>query len=74
MQSVAGYTFQEILDASHPQVEHWRGVGNQGVAEIYLVPLSWEDKVEALPKKWSAFCDFEVQPFGGKLAVIIPGF
>ena len=74
LQSVAGYTFQEILDASHPQVEHWRGVGNQGVAEIYLVPLSWEDKVEALPKKWSAFCDFEVQPFGGKLAVIIPGF
>ena len=74
MQSVAGYTFQEILDASHPEVEHWRGVGNQGVAEIFLVPQSWKDRVYALPKKWSAFCDFDVQPFGGKLAIIVPGF
>lgn len=73
MQSVAGYTFQEILDASHPEVEHWRGVGNQGVAEIFLVPQSWKERVSALPKKWSAFCDFDVQPFGGKLAVIVPG-
>lgn len=74
MQSVAGYTFQEILDASHPEVEHWKGVGNQGVAEIFLVPQNWKERVSALPKKWSAFCDFDVQPFGGKLAVIVPGF
>ncbi|MAA80428.1 MAG: hypothetical protein CL916_14325 [Deltaproteobacteria bacterium] len=74
MQNVAGYTFQEILDASHPEVEHWRGVGNQGAAEIFLVPQSWKERVSALPKKWSSFCDFDVQPFGGKLAVIVPGF
>jgi hypothetical protein len=74
LQSVAGYTFQEILDASYPEAEHWKGVGNKGVAEIFLVPHAWKPRIDALPKNWGAFCDFDVQPFGGKLAVIIPDF
>lgn len=74
VQSVAGYTFQEILDASHPEIEHWKGVGDQGVAEIFLLPHSWKARIDAIPKKWNAFCDFDVQYLGSKIAVIIPGF
>ena len=73
LQTVAGYTFQEILGTNHPEVEHWKALGNKGVAEIFVVPKSWQSRMDAIPKNWSSFCDFDVQPYEGKLAVIVPG-
>ena|GEM_PF-4697915 len=73
MQTVAGYTFQEILGTNHRDVEHWKALGNKGVAEIFVVPASWRTRIDALPKNWNSFCDFDVQPYEGKLAVIVPG-
>jgi len=73
LQTVAGYTFQEILGTNHPEVEHWKALGNKGVAEIFVVPKSWQSRMDAIPKDWNSFCDFDVQPYEGKLAVIVPG-
>ncbi|MEC7985847.1 MAG: hypothetical protein VX278_11835, partial [Myxococcota bacterium] len=74
MQTVAGYNLQEIISTKKAQVEHWKAIGNSGVAEVFIVPKEWESRYRSLPKNWGAFVNFTLQDFQNKLAVIVPGF
>ena len=73
MQTIAGYTFQEILSSRNPEVEHWKAIGDKGIAEVFLLPEHWKNRIEVLPKRWNAFCDFDLHYVDQKLAIIVPG-
>ena len=68
----AGYLLKESLPTTLEGVQHWRGEGDDGVADIYIGDERLRERAGSLPK-WGPFAKFTVGEDGDRVHVIVPG-